>query len=61
MIIEKRLYAPKEVIVKNGGILAMSLSAVYAGMKKGNIPFKQIGNRKLIPYWFLEKLMATEN
>lgn len=60
MIIEKRLYAPKEVIVKNGGILSISLSAVYAGMKKGEIPFKQIGNRKLIPYWFLENLMADK-
>ncbi|WP_346687069.1 hypothetical protein [Megamonas hypermegale] len=60
MIIEKRLYAPKEVIVKNGGIIAMSLSSIYAGMKKGNIPFKQIGNRKLIPYWFLQKLLDSE-
>ena len=60
MIIEKRLYAPKEVIVKNGGIIAMSLSSIYAGMKKGNIPFKQIGNRKLIPYWFLHILLDSE-
>lgn len=41
MIIEKRLYAPKEVIVKNGGILAMSLSAVYAGMKKVIFPLNR--------------------
>lgn len=60
MIIEKRLYAPKEVIVKNGGILSISLSAVYAGMKNGEIPFKRIDNRKLIPYWFLENLMADK-
>ena len=60
MIIEKRLYAPKEVIVKNGGILAMSLSALYDGIKKGSIPFKKIGQRKLIPYWFLQKLLDGE-
>lgn len=59
MTIERRLYSPKEIIVKNGGILSMSLSSVYAGMKKGDIPFKQIGNRKLIPYWFLEKLIEN--
>ena len=26
-----------------------------------HIPFKQIGHRKLIPFWFLEKLIANEN
>lgn len=61
MIIEKRLYAPKEVIVKNGGILAVSLSTVYAGMKKGSIPYLKIGTRKLIPYWYLENLLQRNN
>ncbi len=57
MEIEKRFYAPKEVVVKNGGVLPISLSAVYAGMSKGTIPFKQIGKRKLIPYWYLADIV----
>lgn len=61
---EKRMYSPKEVVYSNGGIINMSLSAVYAAMKDGKIPYKSIGKRKLIPYWFLEQLLektTTEN
>jgi len=57
MIIEKRLYAPKECIVKNGGILAISLSSVYAAINKGTIPTVKVGSRRLIPYWYLESLI----
>lgn len=57
MLIEKRLYAPKECIVKNGGILAISLSGVYDAINKGTIPTVKVGNRRLVPYWFLEQLL----
>jgi len=57
MIIEKRLYAPKEIIVKNGGALAISLSGVYDAINKGTIPTVKVGNRRLVPYWFLEQLL----
>lgn len=57
MQITKRLYAPKEVIVKNGGVLAISLSGVYAAISEGKIPTVKVGNRKLIPWWYLEKLL----
>lgn len=61
MKIEKRFYAPKEIIVKNGGILAISISAVYSAMKKGIIPYKTVGSRKLIPYQYLENLLYDKH
>ena len=57
MKIEKRYYAAKEVIVRNGGILPMSLSSVYAAIKKGQIPSIKVGKKMMIPYWFLESLL----
>ena len=53
----RRFYSPKEIIVKNGGILPLSLSSVYAAIAKGEIPCKIIGHRKLIPGKFLLQLM----
>ena len=53
----RRFYSPKEIIVKNGGILPMSLSSVYAAIAKGQIPCKTIGHRKLIPGKYLLQLM----
>lgn len=58
MKIEERFYAPKEIIVKNGGILACSLSYVYALIRRKKIPALKLGRRFLISYKFLEKLMA---
>ena len=48
-----RYYSPKDIIVANGGILPMSRSSVYAAIRKGEIPAKQIGKRLLIPGTFL--------
>lgn len=48
-----RYYSPKDLIVANGGILPMSRSSVYAAIRKGEIPAKQIGKRLLIPGTFL--------
>lgn len=48
-----RYYSPKDIIVANGGILPMSRSSVYAAIRKGEIPAKQIGKRLLIPGSFL--------
>lgn len=53
----RRFYSPKEIIVKNGGILPMSLSSVYTAIAKGEIPCKTIGHRKLIPGKYLLQLM----
>lgn len=57
---ERRFYSPKEIIVKNGGILPLSLSSVYAAISNGEIPCKIIGRRKLIPGIYLIKLLQTE-
>lgn len=57
MIIEQRFYAVREVIVKNGGILPLSLSAVYAGIRTGQIPAMRVGKKVMIPCWYLEEIM----
>ena len=51
-----RFYSPKDIIVANGGILPMSRSAVYAAIRTGEIPAKQIGKRLLILGTFLLEL-----
>lgn len=55
-----RFYSAKEIIVENGGILSMSLSAVYSALRSGEIPYKQFGKRKLIPGKFLLKCLEEE-
>jgi len=60
MVIEKRMYDVKEIIVANGGILPLGLSTVYAYMKQGKIPYKKIGDRMLIPFWYLENLLKED-
>lgn len=54
-----RFYSPKELIVENGGILPLSLSAVYNALAKKQIPFIQFGGRKLIPGSYLKELSNT--
>ena len=54
-----RFYSPKELIVENGGILPMSLSAVYNALAKKQSPSIQLGNRKLIPGSYLKELSNT--
>lgn len=53
----KRFYSPREIITANGGILPMSLSAVYAAIERKEIPCKSIGNRKFIPGTFLQSFL----
>lgn len=50
---DDRFYSVKEIIVKNGGPLPLSLSAVYSAIRAGDIPVKKIGKRMLIPGKFL--------
>ena len=59
--LERRLYQPKELIVKNGGPLAVSICSIYNGLKDGSIPFSVVGNRKLIPYWYVEDLLRNKS
>ena len=51
-----RYYSPKDIIVANGGILPMSRSSVYAAIRTGEIPAKQIGKRLFVPGTFLLEL-----
>lgn len=58
---EKRFYSPKELVVRNGGVLPISVSAVYSAIRKNEIPSKRFGNRIMIPGWYIiELLRATE-
>ncbi|GEM_PF-5983973 len=62
MQIEKnRLYSPREIIVKNGGVLPVSLAAVYKGIDRGEIKCKTIGKRKMIPGGVLLDLVGYSN
>ena len=54
-----RFYSPKELIVENGGILPISLSAVYNAIAKNQIPSVELGSRKLIPGAFLKDFSTT--
>jgi hypothetical protein len=56
-IITTRLYALKELIVKNGGPLPIGLSTLYAATKKNLIPYKRVGNRLFVPGWFIQSLL----
>jgi hypothetical protein len=57
--IEQRLYAPAELIVKNGGPFAVSMSSIYCGIRDGSIPTVVVGHRKLVPYWYIKKLLRN--
>jgi hypothetical protein len=60
LIDSNRFYSPREIIVANGGILPMSLSAVYAAISSKEIPCRTIGKRKFIPgTYLLEFLNCT--
>lgn len=50
---DNRFYSVKEIIVKNGGPLPLSISTVYSAIKAGEIPVKKVGKRMLIPGKFL--------
>jgi hypothetical protein len=52
-----KLYEVKEVIVKNGGILPMSLSGVYNLIRRGEIDVVRLGKKVFIKGSFLYRLM----
>lgn len=56
-----KLYNAKDVIAKNGGPLPISLSCVYAGIRNGTIPCVRIGTRKMIPGWYIDKLLKEKD
>lgn len=51
-----RFYNVKEIVVANGGVVPLSVSAVYTAIKSGEIPATKIGRRLLIPGTYLQKL-----
>ncbi len=52
---DNRFYSVKEIIVKNGGPLPLSLSAVYSAIRAGDIPVKKIGKRLFISGKYLSE------
>lgn len=55
----ERYYSPKDLIVANGGPLALSRSAVYAAIKHGQIPHRKFGKRILIPGTYVLSLIPA--
>jgi hypothetical protein len=55
---EDSLYSVKEVVKKNGGILPLGLSSVYAAIRSGKIPAVTLGKRKFISGATLKKLVS---
>jgi uncharacterized protein YqhQ len=61
MVIDvNRLYALKELIIRNGGPLPIGLSTLYAAVHKGLIPAKRIGRRIFVPGWYLNELVMKQ-
>lgn len=54
---EEKLYSIKEVVVKNGGILPMSVSGTYEAIRRGNLPAVTIGKRRFLSGATLKKLV----
>ena len=54
---EEKLYSIKEVVVKNGGIIPMSVSALYEAVRSGKIAAISIGKRRFISGITLKKLV----
>lgn len=61
LIDANRFYSPREIIVANGGILPMSLSAVYAAISSKEIPCRTIGKRKFIPGAYLLEFLKNSS
>lgn len=57
---ERKWLSPKELIVANGGVLPLSLAAVYQAIRRGEIPCQRIGKRILIPASFLKNLNKAQ-
>lgn len=55
----ERYYSPKDLIVANGGPLALSRSAVYAAIQKGSIPYRKFGKRILIPGTYVQSIIPA--
>lgn len=53
--VKRQWLSPKELIVANGGVLPLSLAAVYQAIRRGEIPSQRIGKRILIPASFLDE------
>lgn len=52
----QKFYSVKQLISANGGPLDLSLSAIYAAVRSGEIPSIKIGRRLLIPGYFIIEL-----
>lgn len=51
-----RFFSPTELAAKNGGPLPLSQSFIYECIRTGKIPTVSLGNKKLVPAWFVKQL-----
>lgn len=53
----KKLYGLQELLVVNGGPIPISRAGLYAAAASGAIPTVNIGRRRFVPSWYVEKLL----
>ncbi len=53
----KKLYELQELISVNGGPIPLSRAGIYNAAAKGDIPTVNIGRRRFVPSWYVERLL----
>lgn len=56
---EKKLYELQELISVNGGPIPLSRAGIYNAVAKGDIPTVNIGRRRFVPSWYVDKLLMS--
>lgn len=53
----KKLYELQELLSSKGGPIPMSRAGIYAAAAKGDIPTVNIGRRRFVPSWYVDRLL----
>lgn len=56
----EKYYSVKELTKTEGGILPVSLSALYSAIRRGDLRVVRIGKRILIPESALNEVLSTK-
>lgn len=57
---DEKYYSVKELTKTKGGILPMSISALYAAIRRGDLKCVRIGKRILIPESVLNEILSIK-
>lgn len=53
----RRLFDLQELLSENGGPIPLSRAGIYAAAAKGDIPTVNIGKRRFVPSWYIDRLL----